>query len=569
MSLDNQAIEQIVKEAGSIDEKKLAEAKETASQMGKSLEQVLSEKNLINEKDLAQLISNYFGVNFVDLRDIKIPKEVLKYVPEELARSSKAVPYELSDDDSTLYLAMSDPKDLSVIDSVRKETGLNVEPAYTTSQSLKEGLTQYRRDIKQEFARIIKETTAKETIEEDELRELAEEVPVVKALETILAHAVAEKASDVHIERMENQIMIRFRVDGILRDVINLPLEMHSALVARVKILGNLKIDEHRQPQDGRFKFDAKDDTVALRVSIIPAFRGENVVLRLLEESARPMSLSELGFEGRNKKVIEEVIKQPNGMVLSTGPTGSGKTTTLYSILNIINTPEVKICTIEDPVEYEISRVNQMQIHPKSGLTFAKGLRSLLRHDPDNMMVGEIRDKETAEIAIHSALTGHLVLSTLHTNSAPSAIPRLLDMEVEPYLVSSTFNVIIAQRLVRNICQSCTKEFKPKAKLIKQIADNVSEKKHEELKGKKFYKGEGCKRCNGTGYKGRSGIYEVLQNSSQISDLIIEKASADRITQAAKKDGFTTMFEDGLNKALSGKTTLEEVLRAVKLDKIG
>jgi len=568
MSLDNRAIEEIVKKAGTIDEEKLAEAKETASQMGKSLKRVLSEKNLIGDKDLAQLISSYFGVNFVDLKDIKIPKEVLKYVPEELARSSKAVPYELSEDGGTLYLAMTDPKDLSVIDSVRKETGLTVEPAYTTSESLKEGLAQYRRDIKEEFARIIKETTAKETVKEDELREIAEEVPVVKALETILVHAVAEKASDIHIERMENQIMVRFRVDGILRDVINLPLEMHSALVARVKILGDLKIDEHRQPQDGRFKFDAKDDTVALRVSIIPAFRGENVVLRLLEESARPMSLTELGFEGRNKEVIEEVIQQPNGMVLSTGPTGSGKTTTLYSILNILNTPKVKICTIEDPVEYEISRVNQMQIRPKSGLTFAKGLRALLRHDPDNMMVGEIRDKETAEIAIHSALTGHLVLSTLHTNSAPSAIPRLLDMEVEPYLVSSTINVIIAQRLVRNICQSCTKEFKPKRELIKQIANNVSEKKYEELKEKKFYKGVGCKRCNGTGYKGRSGIYEVLQNSSEISDLIIEKTSAEKIAQIAKKQGFVTMFEDGLNKALAGKTTLEEILRAVKLDKI-
>jgi type II secretory ATPase GspE/PulE/Tfp pilus assembly ATPase PilB-like protein len=343
---------------------------------------------------------------------------------------------------------------------------------------------------------------------------------------------------------------------------------MHSALVARVKILANLKIDEHRIPQDGRFKFDSKGQTVALRVSIIPAFRGENIVLRLLEESARPMSLTELGLLGRNKEVIENVIKQPNGMVLATGPTGSGKTTTLYSILNILNTPEIKICTIEDPIEYEISRVNQTQVNPKIGLTFAKGLRSLLRHDPDNMMVGEIRDKETAEIAIHSALTGHLVLSTLHTNSAPAAVPRLLDMGVEPYLVSSTLNVIIAQRLVRSLCQNCIEEFKPKRKVIDQIISSLDDKQKNLIKGKKFYRSRGCQRCNNTGYKGRLGIYEVLTNTNKIADLILETASDEKIEEAAKKEGFESMFVDGLNKAVAGKTTLEEVLRVVKLEKV-
>ncbi len=480
MSLDNKAIEEIVEDSSLISDKELAKAIETSNQMGKDLQRVLLEKNLISEKDLSQLISNYYGVNYVDLNEITIPKEVLSNVPEELARSSRVVPYDKNE--KTLFLAMTDPKDLSAIDTIRKETGLDVEPAYTSEESLNEGLNQYRKDIKEEFTQIIKETSAKETVEEDELRELAEEVPVVKALETILSHAAVDKASDIHIEKMEKQVMVRFRVDGILQDVITLPLEIHSALVARVKILANLKIDEHRVPQDGRFKFDARNQTVALRVSIIPAFRGENIVLRLLEESARPMSLTELGFNKEHKKIVEQVIKQPSGLVLATGPTGSGKTTTLYSILNVLNTPEIKICTIEDPVEYEISRINQMQVKPKTGLTFAKGLRSLLRHDPDDMMVGEIRDKETAEIAIHAALTGHLVLSTLHTNSAPAAIPRLLDMGVEPYLVSSTINVIIAQRLVRAVCKSCTKEYKPKKEVVSQLSENVSESLKAKIK---------------------------------------------------------------------------------------
>lgn len=566
MSLDNKAIEEIVKESSLVSDEDLTTALETSNQMGKSLQRVLLEKNLISDKDLSQLISNYYGVNYVDLSEITIPKDILTSVPEELARSAKVVPYDKNK--QTLFLAMTDPKDLSTTDTIRKETGLDVEPAYTNEESLNEGLNQYRQDIKEEFAQIIKETSAKETVEEDELRELAEEVPVVKAIETVLNHAIVDKASDIHIEKMEEQIMVRFRVDGILKDVITLPLEIHSALVARVKILANLKIDEHRVPQDGRFKFDARNQSVALRVSIIPAFRGENIVLRLLEESARPMSLTELGFNKKHKKVIEQVIKQPSGLVLATGPTGSGKTTTLYSILNVLNTPEIKICTIEDPVEYEISRINQMQVKPKTGLTFAKGLRSLLRHDPDDMMVGEIRDKETAEIAIHAALTGHLVLSTLHTNSAPAAIPRLLDMGVEPFLVSSTINVVIAQRLVRGVCKTCTKEYKPKAELVKQLETSISDSKYTKIKGKSFYKGEGCDRCGGTGYKGRLGLYEVLSNSDKVSDLILKNASDNEIRKVAAQEGFITMLEDGLNKALEGKTTLEEVLRAVKLEKV-
>jgi len=557
MALRNSTIAEIVIQAKAIPAEKLKGAEKIAKEMNRPLTQVLIETNLVDEKKLSQLVAQFFDVEFIDLASKKIPEKILDYVPEELARSLEIMPFNVKG--KSLYLAMRDPKDLGTIDLIRKETGLDIKPFYITQQALTNALNQYSKSIKKEFAEIIAKTAQKPA--KGKLKDIAKEVPVVKALETILKYASAQNASDIHIELMPEKLMVRIRVDGILRDVISLPTNVQPALVARVKILANLKIDEHRVPQDGRFNFQVSNITIALRVSIIPSFRGENVVLRLLAESARPMTLEELGMTGRNKEIIEKMIKEPSGMVLSTGPTGCGKTTTLYSISNILNTNEVKICTIEDPVEYEIKRVSQMQINPRIGLTFASGLRALLRHDPDIMMVGEIRDEETAKIATHAALTGHLVLSTLHTNSAASAIPRLIDMGVEPYLVSSTVNVVIAQRLVRAVCKHCAKKVSP----TKEVIDLIAKVDPELAKGNfKIWEAKGCPDCDNTGYKGRIGIYEVFQNSDEISKLILKRAPAQEIEQAAKKEGFTSMASDGLKKALKGQTTVEEILRVTK-----
>ena len=379
-------------------------------------------------------------------------------------------------------------------------------------------------------------------------------------MDTILEYASGEGSSDIHFEAMETTFLIRFRIDGVLRDILSLPKTIHAGIVARIKILSQLKIDEHRIPQDGRFKFKVQENYIALRVSILPSFYGENIVLRILPESARPLSLEELGLTGHNLELVRHNIRKPHGMILVTGPTGSGKTTTLYSVLNILNTTEVKICTVEDPVEYGIGRVNQTQINLQAGLTFAAGLRSLLRHDPDIIMVGEIRDKETAEMAIHSSLTGHLVLSTLHTNDAAGTIPRFLDMGAEGFLVASTLNLVIAQRLVRKICTSCIETYVPSAETITYLKRFLGE---GEL-SHQFYRGKGCPECNRKGYKGRIGIYEILEINDSIRALILKRVAAEEIADAGVKNGMTRLLRDGIDKASGGLTTIEEVLRVVR-----
>ncbi|HNU96270.1 MAG TPA: GspE/PulE family protein, partial [Candidatus Magasanikbacteria bacterium] len=379
-------------------------------------------------------------------------------------------------------------------------------------------------------------------------------------------------------EPNEKELAIRYRIDGILKSVMNLPKNFQSGIVARIKILANLKIDEHMVPQDGRFKIQTQNDKMAFRVSIIPVYDGEKIVMRLLPEGAKPLTLDQLGFLPSVKKVVENAIKKPNGMILVTGPTGSGKTTTLYSVLGILNQPGVNISTIEDPIEYRIQGINQSQINPKVGFTFATGLRAFLRQDPNIIMVGEIRDQETAEIAVHAAMTGHLVLSTLHTNDAPTTIPRLTDMGVPPFLVSYTTNIVMAQRLVRKICQYCKKEYKLdrasidallKAFDAERITAILKENKllqegEKNLEEMVFYKGEGCSRCNNSGFKGRVGIYEVLEVNQEIIHKINEHADANTLKDTARKNGMITMSEDGLIKAKMGTTTISEILRVTK-----
>ena len=413
---------------------------------------------------------------------------------------------------------------------------------------------------------------------DDALKKMAEEVPVIRVVDTLLEYAVFEKASDIHIEPQENSVVVRYRIDGVLHDVMTLPKVIQAAIVARIKVMSNLKIDEHRLPQDGRFKIEKDVYKFSLRVSTIPIFDGEKVVIRLLDESSKAMTLDELGFEKESFEVINRNIKKPHGMLLVTGPTGSGKSTTLYTVLSMLNTKSVNISTIEDPVEYRIIGANQMQVNPKIGLTFDIGLRALLRQDPNIIMIGEIRDKETAEEAVHAAMTGHIVFSTLHTNSSAAALPRLLDIGVEPFLIASTINAVLAQRLVRVICKDCqvaikledvvleslSKQFHMEKLLSVLIKEGLASAKTKSIKELKFFKGQGCDKCGHSGYKGRLGIHEILEVTQPIAQMIMEHKSAQEIQDIAEKEGMVLMWQDGFIKALKGITTIDEIVRVSK-----
>lgn len=552
-------LREVIIKSGFVSEKDFDAAVKTSSELGKTITDVLIYQGVISEDLLAKLIADYYRVPHLSLRNKNITPETLTVIPEEAANTLRVLP--LGIEENTLQLAMEDPADLEAREFVKRKTGLNLKIFYVTSTDLTTAIGQYKKNIKDVYKQIIDENLAKSSAKGVvDVEKLATDLPVIKILDTILEYASAEGASDVHCEAMELVFLIRFRIDGVLRDILELPKKIQPAIVARIKILSQLKIDEHRIPQDGRFKFKIKDTFIALRVSILPSYFGENMVLRILPESARPLSLEELGITGHNLELLRRNIKKPHGMILVTGPTGSGKTTTLYSVLTILNTTEVNICTIEDPVEYGIKRVNQTQVNPTAGLTFAAGLRSLLRHDPNIIMVGEIRDSETVDMAIQSALTGHLVLSTLHTNDAAGAIPRFLDMGAEGFLVASTLNLIIAQRLVRKICTNCIEKYTPPEETLKYLKEFVLEGDV----GQDFYRGKGCAECNKRGYKGRIGIYEILEADEKIRELIIKRVSADEIAKTAMKNGMIPLIRDGLNKASGGITSIEEVLRVVR-----
>ena len=558
MKILPEELKQILLKSGFVNEADIDAAIKTASQIDRPVADILIFRGLITDQALSQLIAEHYQVPYISLKHKAIEQAVLDLIPENMARSYRMIPFEK--DGTTLKVAMEDPKDFEAIEQARRRVRLKIVPYLASATEIVKALAAYKKNIKQVFEQIIAENLKKAPRVGGDLARIAQDLPVIKILETLLQYAVAEGASDIHIEALEASMVIRFRVDGVLRDIIILPRTLQKAIVARIKILSDLKIDEHRIPQDGRFKFTVDEAIVSARVSIIPAFYDENIVLRLLLESTRPLPLEELGLTGNNAKTISENLKKSYGLILITGPTGSGKSTTLYSILNILNSPEVNIWTIEDPIEYGINRVNQAQINPVTGFTFASGLRSLLRHDPNIIMVGEIRDSETVEMAIHSALTGHLVLSTLHTNSAAGAIPRFLDMGAEDFLVASTINVIIAQRLVRKICTACIEKYKP----TDVETSAFKEKFGGRLAKQEFYRGKGCQECGGSGYKGRGGIFEVLPLTPSIRELTLKHASSDAIEEQALKEGMVSMLEDGLDKISAGTTTVEEVLRAVR-----
>lgn len=527
------------------------------------LENYLINKNFVDEETLYQAGADYFKVPFINLKDREIKKEIISLIPSPLAAARQVMAF--AKEGGELKVALLDPLDLQTVEFIKRKTDLPVKVYLTSPSSLKETLRKYHAALESELQIIRPEEGEGD---EKQLKKIAEDLPIINIVNSILEHAVFEGASDIHIEPLEKEVAVRYRIDGILRPMMSLPKSAQAGIIARVKILANLKLDEHQQPQDGRIKIEIQGEKLSLRVSVLPIYDGEKVAMRLLPESAKPLTLEQLGLLATDRKRVETAIAQPHGIILVTGPTGCGKTTTLYSILNILNQPGVNILTIEDPIEYHIPRVNQSQVNPRLDYTFATALRAFVRQDPDIIMVGEIRDTETAEIATHAALTGHLVLSTLHTNDAPTAVPRLLDMGIPSFLVAFTANLIIAQRLVRKICPFCKKEFKLTAENIADLEKKIDSKKIAQLfkkyKSWTFFRGEGCRRCRNEGYKGRLGIYETLEVNKTMAELINRKATVEQLREAAIKNGFTSMLEDGIIKAKMGMTTLEEVLEAAR-----
>ncbi len=580
--LNSKTIKKILLDQKLTNEEEFKDLEKQAKAKKQSLEDFLFSKKIITEESLYQIAAQNKKIEFINLKEIPIRKDVLFTIPEPLAQTHNMIVFESNED--TLKIATLEPDDIQIQDFLQKTVDKKIEAYMTTPSALKETLKQYQKSLEAEFKDITEKESkipnASEFAGKDKknLKELAEDLPVIRIVNTLLEYAILEDASDIHIEPLAKSVLVRYRVDGILRDVMTLPKTAQPGIIARIKILANLKLDEHRIPQDGRFKIESETYKVAFRVSFIPVYDGEKIVLRLLDEGGTILSLEDLGFQKNAYDLVKANIKKPNGMILVTGPTGSGKTTTLYTVLNLLNSPEVNIATVEDPVEYRMQRINQSQINPKIDFTFAAGLRSLLRQDPDIIMVGEIRDLETAEIAIHAAMTGHLVLSTLHTNSAAATIPRLLDMGIASFLVASTTNIIIAQRLVRKICKDCIASYNITDEIMKDLENQFDMEtiikalvKQKILADEStpfnkllFYKGKGCKKCGETGYKGRVGIYESLDINDEISRLIMKKASVAEIDAAAKTQGMLTMVEDGFIKAKDGTTSIEEVLRVSK-----
>lgn len=656
MRIANADLKKLLVDSGQVKADTLEDAVKASEGDKQPLQTLVLKRKLISEKDLTKIYAKFIGVPFTELTDVKIPHEVLIKIPERIARKYQAVLFGF--EENQYQLAMADPEDFQAVDFISKQIGSPAKVYMALPADIMGAIDQYKGNIAGEISQAIRDSAAasEEETKEVSAKDLAEDAPIAKTVNVILEYAIKSRASDIHIEPRESFVQVRYRIDGVLRETMTLPRPILAAVVSRIKILSNLKIDEHRIPQDGRFKFALGSVQVALRVSTLPVMDGEKVVMRILDESARALTLQELGFEGRSLEVITRNLHKPHGMTLVTGPTGSGKSTTLYSVLSLMNTPGVNISTIEDPVEYRIAGVNQTQVNPKAGMTFAAGLRALLRQDPNVIMVGEIRDGETADLAVQAALTGHIVLSTLHTNNAATTLPRLLDMGIEPFLIASTVNTVIGQRLVRKLCPKCRvpyipegkelddikrdfeldtalKHYKemgegkngtppPEAKPEKPVEDAVPGRKKEKviepsesiesksildkiaadpniinrsageakaaavpppppppppeakaavdpskLKSGQFiiYKaGPGCDECGGLGYRGRMGIYEVLENDETVSKMIVARATSEEIQEQAVRSGMLTMQQDGFVKVLMGLTSIEEVLRVTR-----
>jgi type IV pilus assembly protein PilB len=521
----------------------------------------------VKREEIIRAIAEIFEISYVDLESIPTDPQAVSLISEPLAKRFNVVPFKFDSEKNILYLATYDPFNTFASDFLEKKTGRRIIFVLADPRKIQKTIEIiYGQGLTPEVKEALKEYQPKkeEVLKETKIKE----APIAKIVATIVEFAIRGHASDIHIEPQENAVRVRYRIDGILHEKLVLPKIIQDGVVSRIKILSGMKIDEKRIPQDGRFSYRLGDEEVDLRVSTLPTVHGEKVVMRLLKKTGGIPKLHELGLRGPQFRDLEEAITKPYGIILVTGPTGSGKTTTLYSVLSRLNTPKVNIVTLEDPVEYQIPGINQVQINPQAGLTFASGLRAFLRQDPNIILVGEIRDKETTQLAIQAALTGHLVFSTLHTNDSATAIPRLIDLEAEPFLIASVLNAVVAQRICRRVCQFCKKEYEPDEQVKKNIIDVLGDllpKPYKEGKKIILAKGEGCSECNNTGYLGRIAIFEVLKVSPQITKMILKQESAKDIENQAKKEGLITMKQDGYLKVLDGITTIEEVLRVAEV----
>ena len=590
MRISDNTIEKILKQGGILTESQLADLKTTAERSKRTLQETIIEDKVLEERELAKLVGDYIGTPFVEIEPKDIPDEVLKRIPEHIARQYNVVLFAV-DEDGAPMLAMEDPDDVQALNFIQKEIGYNLRVFLATKSNILDCLENYRGDVNDELDEVIAIQRDDSDAENAKEEEFAEDSPIAQTVNLLLEYAIKSHASDIHIEPREEVVQVRYRIDGVLREVNKLPHNVLGALVSRIKILSNLKIDERRVPQDGRFKIKVSGKQYALRVSTLPIADGEKIVMRVLDESNQAISLEKLGYWGLSLATIKNAMAQPNGMILVTGPTGSGKSTSLFSVLSELNTPDVNISTIEDPVEYKIPGVNQTQTNAKAGMTFASGLRALLRQDPNIIMVGEIRDGETANLGVQAALTGHLVFSTLHTNNAATCLPRLLDMDIEPFLIASTVKAVIGQRLVRRLCQSCRQAYTPSQEELNYITQmfnitpesmphlhELEEQAASESIGGDTPMGttdativqlwkpspEGCDECGHNGFKGRVGIYEVLGISVAIQKMITANATSNDIQEQAISEGMITMQMDGLIKSFRGVTTIEEILRATR-----
>lgn len=566
LQIPEEKLKEIIVQEGLVLPEQFDRMKADATRLGQSVSNLLISRNVISSEYYNNLVSSYFNIPFANLEGGKINEDLLKLLPEVVARQKRAIVFS-READGALSVAMGDPSDLITIGFLEKYLKNRIKPYLASESDLNRGFSIYSQKVAEDYKNIIKNNIQASVQNKISGENAATELPIVEMINNILSYALALRASDIHMEIFEDEILVRYRIDGILHEIIEIPKDVYSAVVARIKLLGGMKIDEHYKPQDGRLRYKIGADNVDIRISIIPTFYGEKIEMRLLSSTSKPLSFGELGMLPETARILEENVKKSYGMALVTGPTGSGKSTTLYSILSILNNPEVNIVTIEDPIEYDMKYVNQTQVNTAAGITFASGLRAILRQDPNIIMVGEIRDEETADIAVQAALTGHMVLSSLHTNDAPTAIPRLFDMKIQPFLVSAVLTVILAQRLVRSVCRDCIYSHEPSEYIVKMIneeaqAIGLKESFHVP---KLVYSGKGCGVCNGTGYRGRMGIFEVLHVNEEIRKLILNtEFSLDNLRRKAREQGMVTMFEDGMKKVELGMTTAEEVLRVIR-----
>ncbi len=552
------ALYQALSELQVIEKNKLDEAYLESQQKKLNLAKILLDRNLIADENLGRVEAELAGVPLARLGEVAIPDDVLRVVPEVMARKQKVIAF--GHDAAGWKLAMANPTNTEVRDFIAKKTGEKINVYYATERDLDMAMGFYKKDLQKSFDELL----AAQVSEASRGGPAKSEAPIIKIVSLLIEYAFANRASDIHIDPEKKITIVRFRVDGVLHDVLELSPEIQEQVVSKIKVASRLRTDEHLSAQDGKMQAMVENEELDIRVSIVPVVHGEKIVMRLLSSGIRQLSIGDLGMSEVDLQKVKSGFDKPYGMVLVTGPTGSGKTTTIYTILKILNVREINIASIEDPVEYDIEGINQIQVNPKTNLTFANGLRAILRQDPNAIFVGEIRDAETADIAVNSAMTGHLVLSTLHTNDAATTLPRLIDMGVEPFLVASTVNIIVGQRLVRKICEKCR---------VSQTLTPTEVTRHlpEELVTKVFgtgeirvYMGKGCPVCHGTGYTGRAGIFEVLEMTPAIKELIMNKADADKIRKEAVTAGMTTMLENGLKKAAAGVTTIDEVIRVTK-----